>query len=239
MKNNLFELDQLCFSYGEDHVLQQISATVAEGEFIGIIGPNGGGKTTFLKLLMGLLKPTAGKLKKPDQEYRVGYVPQIAAFDRSFPVTVREVVLMGLLSKLNWFGKYPKSGDEQLKKALSRVALSDLENAPFCSLSGGQMQRALIARALIDNPKILILDEPTANIDSKTQAILFQLLGELKGEVTILMVTHHLEQSAPLLDRLFCIQRELTVVPKEAICNHFALGTYHLPKSTDKGCCHD
>lgn len=230
----VIELQHLNFSYVNADVLRNVSFQVDAGEFVGIIGPNGGGKTTLLKLLMGFLRPTSGKLElfgHPPSSIlkQIAYVPQGLHFDRQFPISVIELVLSGRLSKLPWYGVYSDQDRKAASKALEQVGLLDFQNKPFGSLSGGQAQRALIARALVSEPQLLLLDEPTASIDSQAQAIIYSILKELRGTMTIMMVTHDLKAAIDIVERVLCVQGGvLSLMPSE-VCEHFALGLYHAP----------
>lgn len=224
------DVKDISFSRDKTSILEHINLTVKQGEFIGIFGPNGGGKTTFLKLLLGLLKPQRGSIQifgeNPESaRSRMGYVPQAKLFDLQFPITVLEVVLMGLLSK----GSYSKASKQKARVALERMKLGDKENQPFGTLSGGQAQRVLIARALVGEPEILLLDEPTVSIDAEAEKNIYELLDELKGKITILMVTHDLQPITAKAERLLCIQKKLTIYLPKEVCEHFALGLYHPP----------
>jgi len=228
----MIKFDALDFSYGDFPVLEDISLNLTEGSFHTIIGPNGGGKTTFLKLLMGLLEPSRGTIRinglSPKKARKtIGYVPQSKGFDRDFPLTVLELVLMGLLSKLNILGRFNAAQRQKALEAIDRVGLKDFANHPFGKLSGGQAQRALIARALVDEPKILLLDEPTANVDPAAEKQIYELIRKLKGSTTILMVTHDLPGMIKDSDSVLIIQQNLREVPPEKVCGHFAMGLYH------------
>lgn len=228
------EVNNLTFYRDKSLILSNLNLTVEKGEFIGIFGPNGGGKTTFLKLLLGLLKPTRGKVQiygcDPESVRSIiGYVPQAKSFDPQFPITVLEVVLMGLLSKSNWRGAYNKEAKKKARRALEKVKLLDKEDQPFGTLSGGQAQRVLIARALVGEPEILLLDEPTVSIDADAERNIYELLNELKGDITILMVTHDLQSIISRAERLICIQQKLSIYLPKEVCEHFALGLYHPP----------
>lgn len=230
----IIEVNDLHFHREKTAILSALNFSVCKGEFIGIFGPNGGGKTTFLKLLLGLLKPSSGTVQIYGQNPEIvrsciGYVPQAKLFDPQFPITVLEVVLMGLLSKSNWRGAYREESKRKARKALEKVNLLDKENHPFGTLSGGQAQRVLIARALVGDPEILLLDEPTVSIDADAERNIYELLGALKGHITILMVTHDLQAIISRAEKLVCIQQKLSTYLPQEVCQHFTLGLYHPP----------
>ncbi len=205
---------------------------------IGIIGPNGGGKTTLLKLILGFLTPSQGTIKVLEEsagsscaysKNQLAYVPQSARFDREFPISVEEVVLSGLISRLPWYGIF-RSVDRQIaKEMLAKIGLYHLADHPFGTLSGGQAQRVLIARALVSKPKILLLDEPTASVDSQAEADIYAFLNQLKGQITILMVTHDLSATIEKFERILCVQGNVMSLTPEEVCKHFAFGLYHMP----------
>jgi zinc transport system ATP-binding protein len=225
--NNLF------FQYEETPILENVSFVIAPGEFVGIFGPNGGGKTTLLKLLLGFLKPQKGSLEilgespKTARE-KMGYVPQISHLDRQFPITVLEVVMMGCLDKSPWHS-YTKDAKEKARAALEEVGMLDFHDHSFGTLSGGQAQRVLIARALVSKPTILLLDEPTASVDASAEESIYKLLEHLKGTMTILMVTHDLQVMLQKVDRFICVHRDVTSYSQAQVCDHFAQGLYHPP----------
>jgi zinc transport system ATP-binding protein len=226
--------ENLSVSFEQTKVLQDVSFTITQGEFVGIFGPNGGGKTTLLRLLLGFSKPTNGKVSilghNPKQvRTRVGYVPQINKLDKNFPITVIDVVLMGCLSLCNIFGQLPHSAREKALHALEKVGLKDQIHRPFGTLSGGQAQRALIARAIVNDPEILFLDEPTASVDPSAEEAILKLLLELKGKTTILMVTHDLQTIVQNVEKLLCVHRHVHCLHPNEVCEHFGLGLYHSP----------
>ncbi len=226
-------VQHLSFSYDKKTpVLEDIDFIVEKGKFVGIFGPNGGGKTTLLMLILGLLTPTAGRL---EIQGKIGYVPQVRRFDRQFPISVLEVVLQGCLADYRGWGSFSAEAKKRAHEALEKVGLQDKARAPFGTLSGGQIQRTLIARALASEPEILLLDEATVGIDPEALSEIFQFLISLKRKITILMVTHDLQAIAKEMDLLFCIDRHLTPYSPEQICQHFALGLYHpkLRKTND------
>lgn len=231
----LVEVDHLYFSYQDNPVLIDVSFSVHSGEFIGIIGPNGGGKTTLLKLLLGFLKPTKGSIflfNEPSGQHAkhpISYVPQAMRFDREFPISALEVVLSGLLSRLPWYGCFSQKDRRLAYEALEQVGLGSFAERPFGTLSGGQAQRVLIARALVSKPQLLLLDEPTASVDSQAESDIYNILKELKGKMTIMMVTHDLRAAVDHVERLLCVQGTVFSFKAEELCEHFAMGLYHTP----------
>lgn len=223
--------NQVDFGYEKNPVLKGVSFTIRPNEFIHIIGPNGGGKTTLLKLMMGFLSPSKGTIqifgKSPHKASgQIAYVPQTFAFDRLFPISVLQVVLTSQISTLPWHGFYPKKAKQRALKALEEVGLLEFKDHSIGELSGGQLQRVLIARALASDPKILILDEPTSCIDAQTQLEIEKLLLDLKTKMTVIRVTHDLEQMGKNADRVFCVHGTLTQIDPSEVCKHFSKGLY-------------
>jgi zinc transport system ATP-binding protein len=209
--------DKVSFSYGPLPTLDDATFTVPRGEFVSVIGPNGGGKTTVLRLALGLLQPDAGEIHicglPPRQaRHRVGYTPQHSRHDLRFPVTVMDVVLTGRLDR-HWIGPYSRADRDAAMTALGEVALEDLARRPFSALSGGQRQRVLIARALVGEPDLLLLDEPTANVDALAGNRLLDLLQELNQRMTIIMVSHDLGFVSSIVQRVICVSRVVAVHP--------------------------
>lgn len=238
MNDAVISCHDLSFSYAKTDILRSANFAIHPHEFIAIFGPNGGGKTTLLKLILGFLTPTKGTLllfDKPPEKTRhlVGYVPQRLLFDPHFPINLLDVVLMGALDQLTAWGRIPKQVILLAEEALERVSLSHKKHAPFSSLSGGEMQKALIARAILNKPRLLILDEPTAHVDDAGEHSIHALLQELKSEMSILMVTHDLQTILDKVDRLICVQQTVQSLQVQEICEHFALGLYHTPLSSN------
>lgn len=230
----MIQAEHLYFRYDESEVLKDLNFSVSAGEFLGIIGPNGGGKTTLLQLMAGFLTPTKGLLKvagkNPQASQKsIGYVPQNMRFDRHFPISVMELVLGGRLAHLPWYGLFKKTDMQIAEEALDGIGLYHLKNRAFGTLSGGQQQRCLIARALASKPDILFLDEPTANVDAEAQSEILRILNALKGSMTILMVTHDLKTAINQVDRVLCIQQTAISYSPQEVCEHYALGLYHPP----------
>lgn len=223
---NVIEAKDLSFAYDHDLIFSNISFCVADGEFIGIIGPNGGGKSTLLRLILGFLTPAGGSLTVGG---RMAYVPQNMRFDKHFPLSTLDLVLQGRLFHLPWYGVWKKHDIKKAQLALEQVNLIHLKDRPFGTLSGGEQQRALIARALVSDPKILILDEPTANVDHNAEKTILELLSSLQKHMTILLVTHDLQTAIDQVSRVLCVQREVVSYSPKEICEHYALGLYHPP----------
>lgn len=192
----------------EQHIaLEKVSFEAMHGDFIGIIGPNGGGKTTLVKTILGLLEPSAGHIHIA-KDAVIGYVPQVTTFDKNFPISVMDVILTGHLPKGFKLGHRFKGHDEDhAKKVMERLGIIDLANRQIGQLSGGQLQRVLIARALMNHPTILVLDEPTASVDQDTKKRIYEMLRELSKSMTILMITHDTSDMLPYLDHCIYINR--------------------------------
>jgi zinc transport system ATP-binding protein len=190
------------FSYGRLKVLENVSFHLHRGEFVALVGPNGSGKTTALKLILGLEKPRAGRVELFG-EGTPGYVPQQAVFDPVFPIAVEDVVRMGRLRPLS--RGYTAADRAAVMEALEELGIAALARRPYGALSGGQRRRVLAARALAAKPAFLILDEPTANMDRESEERLSRVLEGLKGKTTILIVTHNPELVSPLTDRALCL----------------------------------
>ncbi len=238
--NEIVTCDHVSFSYRDTPVLTDVSFRINPGEFVGIIGPNGGGKTTLLKLILGFLKPTSGAISVLGSPAgvsttRIAYVAQGLRFDRQFPISVMELVLSGRLSRLPWYGVYSREDRAAALEALEKVGMVDFCDYAFGNLSGGQAQRALIARALVSNPDLLLLDEPTASVDSQAEGVIYEILQSLRQSMTILMVTHDLRAAINLVDRVLCVQGGLLSLLPQEVCEHFAIGLYHAPLQIGKG----
>lgn len=198
----------VAFSYTGIPVLQAASFHIHAGEFAALVGRNGAGKTTVLKLILGLLKPDGGSVsvlgKTPEAaRTAVGYVPQSATYDVAFPITVSDVVGMGRIQGIS--RRFDASDLHKIQRALERADVADLADRSYAALSGGQRRRVLVARALAAEPEILILDEPTANMDAESERRLFSSLADLKGNTTILIVTHDSGFVSALTDSVYCV----------------------------------
>jgi len=218
------KIRRLDFSYHGFPVLEQVNLEIPEGDLASIVGPNGGGKTTLLKLLLGLLQPLRGSIeifgRPPAQACReIGYLPQHAHLDPLFPVSVLNVVLMGQLGRpgKSLFRGYSKKAREIALEALSEVGLADCAGKSLHHLSGGQRQRVLIARALATEPRLLLLDEPAANIDPRSEESLYETLARLNRRMTILLVSHDLAMVSRVVKSVVCVNRKVVIHPTSAI----------------------
>jgi zinc transport system ATP-binding protein len=209
----------LTFAFpGDPPTLTDATFTIAEGDFVSVVGPNGGGKTTLLRLLLGLLAPTQGEVRlfglpPATARRQVGYLPQHAHLDPHFPVCVRDVVLMGRLGPGHPVGLFRRTDKDAAKRALAEVGLDAAERRPFAALSGGQRQRVLIARALACEPRLLLLDEPTASLDEHVEGELFALLRELNRRLTVVIVSHDLGFVSRFVRTVVCVNRRVAVHP--------------------------
>lgn len=217
-------LNQVTFAYDGPPVLQGVDLTIPEHDFVCVIGPNGGGKTTLVKLMLGLLEPQTGEVRvlgrSPEEaRRRIGYMPQHAQLDPKFPVSVLDVVLMGRLGERSGFGPYRRVDKAVATRVLGEVGLADLVGRAFSSLSGGQRQRVLIARALACEPELLLLDEPTANLDPAVQEDLYELLRDLNRRLTVVMVSHDLGFVSLSFKTVVCVHRSVHTHPRSELTN--------------------
>lgn len=218
--NSIISIKDVSFSYAGPGILERIDLDVEEGEFLGVVGPNAGGKSTLLKLILGLLEPVSGSVRvlgrKPQLVSRqVGYVPQYPPFSRDFPITVEAAVLMGRLGN-SLFGGYSAEDHRIALQAMVETEVDGLSKRQLSTLSGGQLQRVLVARALTSEPRILILDEPTANIDMRVETDIFDLLKELNRRMTIIVVSHDVGFISQYVTRVACLNR--TLICHETSC---------------------
>jgi len=219
MKEHILEIKNLSFRYDSSNVLENINLTVDKGTFLGLVGPNGSGKSTLLKCILGLLKNNQGSIKlfgKNIEEFRewsrIGFVSQKAnSFNSGFPATVFEVVQSGLTGKLGLFKFFTKSHHEKVMKALQSVGMDEFKDRNIGELSGGQQQRVFIARALVSDPELLILDEPTVGVDQKTVQNFYELLEKFNKElrITLILVTHDIGTITDKVTHVACINKTL------------------------------
>lgn len=214
MTNTAIEISNLNFSFENLIILENINMLIEQGDFAGLVGPNGGGKTSLLKLILGLYKPQSGKISifgEPLKKQRkvIGYVPQYANFNSDFPISVQDTVLQGRLGISSFFGRYSQQDKTIATKVMQETEILNLANRPIQSLSGGQMQRVLVARALAAEPEILLLDEPTANIDQRAEKDIFDIFKALNERMTILIISHDIGFVSGYINKVFCLNKTM------------------------------
>lgn len=218
---NIIEVKDVSFSFnGSENVLENITLAIHQGDYIGLVGPNGAGKTTLLKVMLNLLTPKNGTVKLFGQNtydfkdwHKIGYVPQkLANFDVNFPASIYEVVLMGRYSNKKLFQKTTEADKESVRDALAKVDMWEYKDRLIGDLSGGQQQRIFIARALVNRPEVIFLDEPTTGVDKKTQDGFYALLQKLNKEfgLTLVLVSHDIERITKEVMHIACVNRTLT-----------------------------
>ncbi len=212
--DEIISFQNVTFAFDNETILENIHFSICKNDFIGIIGPNGGGKTTLLRLMLGTLKPNKGEVRIFNQaaiksRQYIGYVPQFSKLDDDFPITVEQVVAMGLFKNSCFFPYISKKKLIQIHSALEKVKILNLAKKNFGELSGGQKQRCLLARAIAALPEILLLDEPTASVDSSVEKDIYDLLRSLNKKMTIILVSHDLGFISAYIKRVFCVNRQL------------------------------
>ena len=202
--------------------------SIFEHDFIGIIGPNGGGKTSLLKAILGLLKPAKGSINFSFDKSEIGYLPQGSQIDESFPITVKEVIASGLEQGLKLGKVTSRDRKQKVNQAMESVGIETLHSRPVGELSGGELQRTLLARAIISSPRILILDEPDTHVDNQFELELYALLKELNQRITILLVSHDIGIISPYIKTIACVNRDLHYHPTNEITEE-QLKVYNCP----------
>lgn len=218
----LIDIRNLTVGYEDNIILSDVSFTIHDSDFIGVIGPNGGGKTTLLKAILGLLPPLDGEVIFHDcmtqgNRHRIGYLPQINNIDRKFPISVAEVVKSGLMSKKSIIKKYPQKDLDFAEELMHQMGIYDIRNKAIGELSGGQIQRALLCRALVNQPRLLILDEPNTYVDNRFERELYEKLRKLNEEIAILLVSHDLGTISTYVKSIACVNHSLHYHPGNKI----------------------
>ena len=252
MPNPIIQISDLNAAYEEKTVLSHVDLTVYERDFLGIIGPNGGGKTTLIKSILGLHQPQKGKIHfykngKEVPEINMGYLPQYNNIDKKFPISVYEVILSGLSKQKSIFQRYSNEQHELVRQMIIQMGLEGMDKRAIGELSGGQLQRALLGRALVSNPEVIILDEPNTYIDKRFEAKLYSLLEEINKERAIILVSHDIGTILKNVKTIACVNETVhyhphTEVPTEWLEEHFGcpiemLGHGSFPHRVLK--CHD
>ena len=210
---SIVEIKNLGVRYDDVVALEHVNLTIYDNDFLGVIGPNGGGKSTLVKAIMGIVphsgsveySPTLLRHKKP----HIGYLPQISSFDKSFPISVSEVVMSGLQAERGLFGGYGRSERRRVEEVLDRASLLDLRRRAIGELSGGQLQRVMLCRAIISKPKLLVLDEPANFVDNRFENELYALLRDLNGDMAIVMVSHDIGTISSVVRNIVCVNRHV------------------------------
>lgn len=228
------KIEDLWVYYDGVPVLEGINLSVEQDDFLGIIGPNGGGKTTLLKVILGLITPSRGKVlvlgKTPEKSRnRIGYVPQYNLFDHDFPVSVWEVVLMGRFGRAGLFKRYSRQDRKVTQRVLETVGMINYKDRQIGKLSGGEQQRVFIARALVAEPRLLLLDEPTASVDPAMQTELYELLERLKQRMAIVLVSHDISAVSIYVDKIACLNCQLFYHGSKEIEPEVLEATYKCP----------
>lgn len=206
---NIIEVNNLTVNYGTVTALDNINIKIKKGEFLGIIGPNGGGKTTLLKSLLGLINPSSGEVRVNDDK-PIGYVPQFSNFDRTFPIKVLDVILLGTLEgKIKFLHKFKKDDIKKAEEIMNSLGILKFKDRQISQLSGGQLQKVLIARALIMDPEVMILDEPTASLDANAKTEIYNLLKKLNEDKTIIVVSHDIGVINSYIDTVACLNKTM------------------------------
>mgnify|MGYP000366453392 FL=1 len=253
MGTPLIEIKNLSAGYDSRTVLRNVNLTVYDRDFLGIIGPNGGGKTTLIKCILGLLKPTGGEIlyrvattsgnssaphdnsaansqfSTLNSQLSMGYLPQYNSIDRKFPITVEEVILSGLSIQKSLTSRFTPEQKEKGKQIIARMGLEGLEHRAIGQLSGGQLQRALLGRAIISDPSVLILDEPSTYIDKRFEARLYELLAEINHDCAIILVSHDIGTVLQQVKSIACVNETLDYHPDTGISEEWLERNFNCP----------
>ena len=251
MSTPLIEIKNLSAGYDSRTVLRNVNLTVYDRDFLGIIGPNGGGKTTLIKCILGLLKPTAGEILYSDKRFvasdkqrgtaqrpalttnrsvlKMGYLPQYNSIDRKFPITVEEVILSGLSSQKSLISRFTATHREKSRQVIARMGLEGLEKRAIGALSGGQLQRALLGRAIISDPALVVLDEPSTYIDKRFEARLYELLAEINHDCAIILVSHDIGTVLQQVKSIACVNETLDYHPDTGVSEEWLERNFNCP----------
>ena len=207
MAKHLIEINNLNFKYENNIILDNVSFNITQNENIGILGRNGGGKSTLIKLILGFLKPSSGSIKYNIDRKKTGYLPQIREFDTTFPISVSDLVISGLTDRKNLFRKFNLQEKKSASDIMEEFGILELKDKLINEVSGGQLQRALIARALISNPELIILDEPESFLDKNFEAKLYNKIKTLKDS-TVIIISHELDEIYKYIDSVLLVEKE-------------------------------
>lgn len=216
--DKLIELKNITAGYGNKTVLRDVSLTVWKDDFLGIIGPNGGGKTTLLKVILGLLPPQSGSVcfyrdGKQVPSLKIGYLPQLNNIDKKFPISVREVITSGLAAEKPLFRSFTPAQKDRVEEVIRKMGLEDLSGRAIGELSGGQLQRVLLGRSIVSRPQVLILDEPNSYVDKRFESRFYKLLEEINRESAIILVSHDIGTVLAMVKNIACVNETLHYHP--------------------------
>lgn len=228
MSKSLIQIKNLTVGYESQTILENIDFNIEANDFIGVIGPNGGGKTTLIKSILGLIPTWGGSIQMSIPQTKIGYLPQFNPFDKAFPISVEEVILSGLSGKKGLFKKYTSKDYDRAVQLMEQAAIGHLKKQAIGQLSGGQTQRALLCRALINEPELLILDEPSTFVDNQFENELFEWLKELNTHMAILMISHDVGTISGHIKTIACVNRDLHYHPSSKITAE-QLNSYNCP----------
>ena len=230
--NKLVDITNLTLGYeGKPNVLTDVSFSISPDDFLGIIGPNGGGKTTLLKAILGLIEPRSGSITYYDGEARtgslnIGYLPQINRIDKKFPISVSQVILSGLTPGKNIWRRYSSKERQKVVEVAGRLGIEELLPRAIGELSGGQLQRVLLGRAIVDNPKLIILDEPSTYVDKLFETNFYKLLGDINKEIAIVLVSHDVGTIISQVKNIACVNKGLHYHAGTDISQEWLLNAY-------------
>lgn len=227
----IIRLNDITAGYEDKVALENVSLEIFDHDFLGVIGPNGGGKTTLMRIILGMLKPFSGQVSyyrngRPVPKLTIGYLPQYNDIDRQFPISVSEVVLSGLSRQTPLFAPFTKEHHQRVNETLRRIDMEDFAHRPIGSLSGGQLQRVLLARAIVSRPEVVVLDEPNTYIDKRFQEQMYQMLDTINHDCAIIIVSHDVGTILQNVKEVACVNRTLhyhnsTEIPNSELREHF------------------
>jgi zinc transport system ATP-binding protein len=228
MEKPLVSIRGMSAGYNGDPVLKDVDLDIFADDFLGVIGPNGGGKTTLSKVLLGILKPFKGEVLFPSGRVNIGYLPQVSNIDYSFPITVREVILSGASSGKGWWRPLSTDIKRRADELILDIGLKGLANRPIGELSGGQLQKILLVRAIINDPQLLVLDEPNTFVDRNFEGELYRLLGKLNESMAIFLISHDIGTISSLVKTIACVNGTLHYHPSNVLTEEM-LKVYNCP----------